>query len=189
MLHTIGRKARNDDLVGLLLDCHQRIRTFITLAVAVSERMDASVDEVIDVCSRVERYFTEALPLHVLDEEKSILPRLQGRSGDVDAALQRMHEQHALHVELIHRLLASSAEVRATPTDASARSALLEVASQLQADFEPHLQAEERIIFPAIGVLVSSEEQREIVSELRARRTTPTASRALEDRPQPERKT
>jgi iron-sulfur cluster repair protein YtfE (RIC family) len=177
MLHTIGRNARTDDLVGLLLECHQRIRTFIGLAVAASERMDASADEVIDVCSRVERYFTDALPLHVLDEEESIVPRLRGRSIDLDAALGRMHDQHGLHVELIDRLLGASARVRATPSDPSARSALFEVASQLQAAFEPHLQAEEQIVFPAIGEL-PLEEQKAIIGELRARRMTPPTSRA-----------
>lgn len=170
MLHAIGRKQRSDDLVGLLLDCHQRIRTFSGLAVAVGEHVEASPSEVVEACGRVERYFSEALPLHVQDEEQSVLPRLHGRSHDIDEALERMREQHSHHVDLLRRLLELSASVRAAPEDEAARAKLHDVALELQAEFEPHLQAEERILFPAIRSLVSTKEQEVIVGELRARR-------------------
>jgi hemerythrin-like domain-containing protein len=173
MLHAIGRKQRNSgDLVDMLVDCHVRIRTFSALAVAVSERADTPVVEVADVCTRVERYFADALPLHVRDEEESVLPRLRGRSPAVDAALARMHEQHEMHVDLLGRLLVSSAALRARPGDPDARSALHAVAHPLQSVFEPHLQAEEEIIFPAIRTLLSAEDQQAIIGELRARRAT-----------------
>lgn len=179
MLHAIGRKQRSDDLVGLLLDCHQRIRTFAGLAVAVSERMDALPGEVVEVCRRVERYFSEALPLHVQDEEESILPRLHGRSHDIDVALERMREQHDRHLDLLRGLLELSAAVRMAPGDEAVRWMLHDVALELQADFEPHLQAEERIIFPAIRSLVSTKEQQDIVGELRARRQSTVMSSRL----------
>lgn len=172
MLHTIGRRARgHDDLVDMLLECHARIRSFTGLAVSVGERAGTPVLEVIEACLRVERYFTEALPLHVRDEEESVLPRLRGRSSAVDAALDRMHEQHELHVDLVARLLAASAALRASPRSGDARAALLAVARPLRDVFEPHLAAEEELIFPAVRALVAGAEQNAIVRELRARRS------------------
>jgi iron-sulfur cluster repair protein YtfE (RIC family) len=172
MLHAIGRKQRSggDDLVGLLVDCHVRIRTFTALALAVGERSEASYEEIADVCARVERYFIEGMPLHVRDEEESVLPRLRGRSPEIDEALARMHEQHGQHVGPLECMLEASAAIRTAPSDASARSALHEAASRLQAELEPHLQAEESIIFPAIRERLSREEQEAIIGELRARR-------------------
>ncbi|MDB4934994.1 MAG: hypothetical protein JWP87_1966 [Labilithrix sp.] len=171
MLHAIGRKQRaRGGLVETLLDCHLRIRTFSGLAVAVSERSAASLVEVVHVCARVERYFIDALPLHVRDEEESILPRLRGRSPSLDAALERMHEQHDMHVPLLERLLASSAALRADPGDTSARAALHAVAMPLRSVLEPHLRAEEDIVFPAVRELLSADEQAAVVIEMKRRR-------------------
>ncbi len=171
MLHTIGKKRSGEgDLVDMLLECHGRIRTFSGLAIAIGERADVAPAEVIDGCSRVERYFSEALPLHVRDEEESILPRLRGRSSAVDAALECMHEQHEMHVDILGRLLTSSAALRRQPDAATARAALLGVARPLWSVFEPHLRAEEQVIFPAVRALLTDEERVTIVTELRARR-------------------
>lgn len=173
MLHTIGKKQSSEgDLVDMLLECHGRIRNFSGLAIAAGERVDVPPSEVSDVCARVERYFSQALPLHVRDEEESILPRLRGRSAAVDAALARMHDQHGEHEELLARLLAAAAALRKDPQSATARTALSVAARPLWSSFEPHLEAEEQIIFPGIRTLLSLEERAAIVAELRARRST-----------------
>src|SRR5690606_18929577 len=78
MLHTIGRKSRSERLTEMLADCHARIRSFIALAIAAGEQQ-APPEEVAAACARVERYFVQAFPLHVRDEEDSVLPRLRGR--------------------------------------------------------------------------------------------------------------
>ena len=173
MLHAIGRRSRAGDVVDMLADCHARIRSFADLAIAVSERSDAPEDEVVAACARVERYFGEALPLHVRDEEESMLPRLVGRTPVIDAALERMHEEHGAHVELLERLLSCSAALRAAPHDVAARAALRAVACPLRSAFEPHLQAEEAILFPALRALLSADERQAILGELRHRRSIP----------------
>lgn len=66
-----------------------------------------------------------------------------------------------------------SATLMATPSDPSARAALAGAGRQLLAELEPHLAAEERIVFPAILVLLTLDEQRAIVDELRQRRRPP----------------
>ena len=130
------------------------------------------MNELFEACLRVERYFSEALPLHVRDEEESVLPRLRGRSSSVDAALDRMHEQHELHVEVVARLLEASAALRGSPRSAEGRAGLLGVARPLRAVFEPHLTAEEEVIFPAVRALLPNAEQSAIVREMRVRRST-----------------
>jgi iron-sulfur cluster repair protein YtfE (RIC family) len=179
MLFGIGRKhAVGQDLVDQLLECHVRIRAFSTLAVAVGERTDTPRAEVVDVCSRVQRYFTDALPLHLRDEEDSVLPRLRGRSPSLDAALARMHEQHEMHDALLGRLLALTTSLRCDPTDVHARAALLAVARPLRSVLEDHLCGEEEVVFPAVRAFVSLEEQGAIVDELqkRRRRAKPSSS-------------
>jgi iron-sulfur cluster repair protein YtfE (RIC family) len=170
MLHTIGRAPRKGDIVELLLECHARIRHFTGLAIAVGERDDASAEDIIDGCERVLRYFTIALPRHIRDEEDSVLPRLHGRSTELDSALTRMAEEHESHASELAALQKHCEEVRARPRDPGARTALARVARHLSAEFEPHLKSEEEIVFPAIRALLSTQEQEEIVRELRARR-------------------
>jgi iron-sulfur cluster repair protein YtfE (RIC family) len=170
MLHTIGRAPRNGDIVELFFECHARIRFFTGLALAVGERVDASNEDIIDGCERVERYFTVAFPRHIRDEEDSVLPRLKGRSPELDFALAKMAGEHGAHVSGLEELQKYCREVRARPTDDAARAALARVARHLSAEFEPHLKNEEELIFPAIRKFLSAEEQSEMVAELRARR-------------------
>lgn len=174
----IGRGPRqvNDNLVDLLLECHQRIRSFCALACKIGERSDYGSDEVVEACLGVVRYFTLALPLHVQDEEESILPRLTGKQSHVDEALATMQAQHANHQRPIERLV-TLCRALAEPSTASADlgSELRAVAPSLERELNEHLVLEESLIFPAIASYLGAEEQAEIVRELRARRQfTPT---------------
>lgn len=173
MLLSIGKKEQSEELVDLLLGCHARVRTFLALAVAIGDRADAPDADVADAAARVRRYFSEALPLHVDDEEQSVLPRLHGRSVEVDAALDRMCEEHDLHAEPLRRLLGLCSSLAASPDDATARAAVGATAQQLVALLEPHLAAEESVLFPAIRTHLTAEERRAVVGELRARRQPP----------------
>jgi iron-sulfur cluster repair protein YtfE (RIC family) len=173
MLHSIGKKEHSEEVVDLLLACHGRIRSFIDLAVAIGERTDASPESIADGSARVHRYFSVALPLHVADEEEGVLPRLEGRSTELDAALERMCEEHHLHQSWIRQLIAGTASLSSDPGDARARAELAVTAAQLRVGFEPHLEQEERVIFPAIRSLLPIAEQHAIVRELRARRQPP----------------
>lgn len=170
MLHSIGKKQISEELVDLLLACHGRIRTFLDLAIAIGERTDASDEDVIDASARVRRYFADALPLHVEDEEEGVLPRLHGRSAALDAALDRMCVEHDDHLPPLRRLLALCASLPDHPGDAQARAELGRAAVELRDALEPHLREEESVVFQAIRELLSPEERRAIVAELRARR-------------------
>lgn len=170
MLVTIGTRAKPDGLVGLLLECHHRIRTFSQMAVELGRRGDLTENDVLEAAQRCERYFSEALPLHVEDEEQSVLPRLLGQKDDVDAALATMQAQHADHVPQLAALLEALGALRAQPNAGRLRERLRAVAEPLALDFEQHLAREESVIFPAVRVVLSDATQLIAMEELRARR-------------------
>lgn len=170
VLVSIGPRAAGGDLVDLLLACHERIRRFVRLAEEVGRRDDVDDAEVIDACQRCERYFAEALPLHVADEEDSLVPRLRGISAEVDAALATMHAEHAAHPPLLGAFLDAARAVQAAPGDRARRARLGEAAARLAAAFAPHLAIEEQVLFPAIRAALSDADRAAIVRELRARR-------------------
>lgn len=157
----------------LFLECHGRIRQFAKLAQETGQRRDLSEPDVVDACKRVERYFVEALPLHVRDEEDSILPRLNGRSAELDRALSEMQAQHQEHEPVLARMLSACRTVRAAPADPLGLLELSQLAEQLIRAFEAHLALEETVIFPALRQLLTDAERASISSELRARRQSP----------------
>src|SRR5690606_36498562 len=125
---SIGSTGRSEDLVGLLLECHERIRRFSTMALEVGRRRHLPAAEVLEAARRRERYVRVALPLHVADEEVSVEPRLDGLDAAVDAALETMEEQHRAHEPLLRELLEALVAVQEAPADAGGRRRLHAVA-------------------------------------------------------------
>jgi iron-sulfur cluster repair protein YtfE (RIC family) len=164
------RGKGEDDLWDLLLACHERIRSFIALARAVGERSDASAREVTEACLRVERYFTKALPLHVRDEEESLIPRLLGHSPELDRALLTMKEEHVAHDHRLRALLCAVSAVGDEPGVPEKRAELVAAADELRREFAEHLQLEEAVVFPAARRFLTLASQAEIMAELRRRR-------------------
>ncbi len=171
MLVSIGSgRDAPDDVVELLLACHGRIRSFVDLAQLTSSGRELPDAEVAQACARIERYFVEALPLHVADEEQSILPRLLGQEHEVDRALLEMRAQHGEHESPLRALLESIRSVRLTPAEARHRDTLASTAERVSRAFTEHLALEESIIVPAMRRLLTPEAQREVLREMRARR-------------------
>jgi hypothetical protein len=167
-----GKRPTSDEPVDELLACHQRIRDMLALALRIGGSADAAADEVAAAAARVRRYFVEALPRHVEDEEASLLPRLRGRSPALDAALAAMHEQHAAHGPLEQALIAVCGELAADPLCHAARAALPDAVAALDAAYAVHLAGEERVVFPALAALPDAE-RRAVRAEMRARRGLP----------------
>jgi len=166
-----GRKKHGaGELVDALIASHGRTRKLVQLAVTMTEGSAVPLAEVSIGCALIGRYFTNTFPLHVMDEEASILPRLRGRSASLDAALVRMHERHELHAAMITRFCDHTAALRIDPRDPGARLAVASVARPLGAVLEDHLGAEEQIVFPVIRETFSARECRIIRGEFEARR-------------------
>ncbi len=173
----IGKRprARNEGLVGLLLECHERIRRFATLAIRLANAEEASASEVRDAAGAVRRYFAEALPLHVADEEESVLPRLRGIDPSVDQALEEMRAEHSEHAGLVAELVSLCTRLEMQPAShPELRERLADVAERLDEQFESHLEREETVLFPRLAE-IGEQARREIVEELRARRGPSTS--------------
>ncbi len=170
MLVTIGRTPLARDAVALLLECHERIRQFVRVAQLLTQHSLAAA-EIAAGAAAVHRYFTEAMPLHVEDEERSLLPRLAGRERELDEALERMRREHHSHQGPL-QLLVEHCEVLARHPDSLAqlRAPLASNVELLQHELESHLELEERAIFPAVQRLFTPADHAAVMSELRARR-------------------
>lgn len=171
-----ARRDETADPIELLAACHERIRRFAGLAQKLAAAKGAPEHEVRDVAAAVRRYFDEALPLHVADEEESVIPRLRTRAesatSELAAALERIAEDHREHQHDLALLVMLCAELAEDPRQLDERRAELEtLAKRLVDDFERHLALEERVLFPAIDRLLPLEQRRALAAEFRARRT------------------
>jgi len=171
MLIKIGSETNPSDIVGLLTACHERIRFFIDLAVRLADTTDTPDVDIRDVATRIVRYFSESFPLHVADEEETIIPRLSGRVPVLDSALQAMERDHAEHKPRLESLIGICRALKASPEQLpTLRKPLHDVAAGLGEDFNAHLCEEEKIVLPAISSLLSGEEREVMLGEFRKRR-------------------
>ncbi len=170
---TLGTPRPAHDVVDLLLECHERIRSFTALADRLAHTPGLAPAEVADAAAQVRRYFTEALPLHARDEEESVLPRLTGRDPLVDRELVAMTAEHGDHGPILARVVEACDALAATPErHAEVAPELGRAARQLAMHFAAHLAREEEVVFPAVRALPPVE-RAAIVAELRARRAPP----------------
>jgi iron-sulfur cluster repair protein YtfE (RIC family) len=157
-----------DDLVGALRTCHDRIRRFTALAYRIATE-PASDDEVRAAAAQVARYFREALPLHVADEDTLALA-LADAGVEVQAALHTMSAEHAAHDAAVTTLVELCDALATDPTRrGELAESLARVASELVTAFEQHLGAEERVVFPVISQLPAAL-QDELRDAMRRRR-------------------
>jgi iron-sulfur cluster repair protein YtfE (RIC family) len=171
VLTNIGKPAAAGDAVDLLLECHQRIRSFLALARRIAEVGPSSPEEVAEAAARVRRYFTEALPLHAQDEEASILPRLRGRDPRVDAELDAMAREHREHERPMGELVAACERLARAPEEISDLASVVgRAAGELERHFVEHLGREETVIFPAMRRLLDRSADAAVMRELRERR-------------------
>jgi hemerythrin-like domain-containing protein len=171
MLTNIGKAPAALDAVALLVECHERIRSFLAMARRIAEASSADRDEVRQAAARVSRYFGQALPLHAEDEERSILPRLAGRDPAVDAELETMRREHAEHEGPVRRLVeACDLLAREPERHGELAGSVGAAASELERHFAGHLRREEEVVFPAIRRFLDPRADAEVVKEIRARR-------------------
>ena len=179
MLTGLGKPAAPADSVDLLLECHGRIRTFLALARRLGEARGAAPADVAEAALRVERYFTQALPLHAQDEEESVAPRLRGRDRRVDAELEAMVREHREHERPLGVLLGGCASLARDPGRHAELAAMVErAAAELERHFAAHLAREEEVIFPAMRRLLDRTGDAGIVKEIRLRRRRGAAADA-----------
>jgi pyridoxamine 5'-phosphate oxidase len=170
MLVQIGQRAQTETLVDLLAECHARIRRFLSLATALADDRSAPESEAHSVAGQVRRYFTTAFPHHVADEEQLIEPRLAKTSATLDATLAKIHDDHAHHADAIALLVGICAKIERNPALLVIHASDLRHAAALVTRLvEPHLELEEREVFPAVRAL-PADVQTAIRTAMRQRR-------------------
>jgi hemerythrin-like domain-containing protein len=170
MLVQIGQRAQTEDVVDLLAECHARIRRFLEMSRRLAERHEVSDDEVRSTASQIRRYFTSAFTHHIADEDDLISPLLAGSTPKIDEVLARMHDDHMRHADAIALLVGICADIERDPRKLEARRAELAHAQlAVRQHLEPHLESEERELFPALRAL-SAETKEAIRAGMRKRR-------------------
>jgi iron-sulfur cluster repair protein YtfE (RIC family) len=171
MLVKIGSRREPGDLVDALVECHGRIRSFAGLARRLAAAETLAAEEAREAAGRVHRYFSDALPRHVADEDLSIEPRLRGRDAAVDAALDRMRREHREHEAPLGRLIGLCARIAADPAVlGEVREELAGLSADLERAFLDHVGVEEAVVFPALRTMCTAAERDAILAELRDRR-------------------
>lgn len=162
------------DAMGLLLECHDRIRRHCALALRIIEAKDVPAEQVADAARQVVRYFGTALPLHVEDEDESLAPRLQQRVGnEVDHArrVAEMMDQHEQIELLLGNLIPGWTKLGESPSQPELIASLAEDTRSLNDAMEVHLKMEEEHLFPLAKRVLTPEELDALGAEIRQRRS------------------
>ena len=176
MLFQIGRRADSVGVEQLLSECHARIRRFLDLALRLSESHGVPDHEIRDAAGQVLRYFTTGFPLHLADEEQTLVPRLVGREATLDTAIAQMRSDHNDHAPLTAQLATLCETLVRDPRQlAACATALAEAGEKLAVVLEAHLSLEELVIFPALRTL-STNDHAAIRDEMRMRRDVALAA-------------
>lgn len=170
-LLTIGRRAAAQHAVGLLVECHERIRSFVALARTLAEATDRPAPQVAEAAEGVRKYFSSSFLTHVRDEEELLLPLLRGFEPALDEALAAMHEEHVDHEAPLAEVIAIASQLANAPERLPALAVDLgRAAAQLEERLGPHLAREETTIFPAVDRLVAPEVRAALFAEMKRRR-------------------
>lgn len=175
----IGKRPENffNNPLGLLSDCHRRIERFLYLLITIARqaRGGALSDEQVGAMECALRYFSEAAPNHVRDEEDSLFPRLRERQGQqIQRAMKQLaslEDEHVvverthLEVEQLGKQWMEKGEL--SPDEAMAFSDLLAKLSRI---YHQHIRIEEKEIFPLAANLLEQSVVHEIGREMAERR-------------------
>lgn len=168
-----GRDALDD-----MLHHHARIRAqFAALRAIEADLRDRGTEALSDaraLAEQVVAVFGREGQLHALDESESLFPRLRATLGYGDDELA-----HALaHLEDDHRtpceewpVLRSWLWMLTVPDEPVGLSQIREGRVALEAHFIPHMELEERLVFPAARARLDPAALRAIAAECQDRRT------------------
>ncbi|MBK8255904.1 MAG: hemerythrin domain-containing protein [Polyangiaceae bacterium] len=166
--------VKEPDCLDLMLECHDRIRRFMRMAIWLAHAEDTPANAISETAASVHRYFAEALPRHSQDEDLSLAPRLLTKEipDSVRTSVGMMTRQHPGLEEVLSTLIpawASVAQNHETLSDHA--SVLRKLTEQLQGMWLIHLGLEEDTVFPAARRFLTTSEMKEILTEMRDRRS------------------
>lgn len=154
--------------VDAMLACHERIRRFLDGAHKLATLDDPADPRARAAALACARYFREGLPLHALDEDTSLAPRLRRVAPRaIGAALDRIAAEH----EHIHTAIdAMLPWLDATAATGVVPRELGPTVDTLAGRLLPHLALEEELVFPAARRWICDPDQALIRAEMVRRR-------------------
>ena len=166
--------------IGLMCDCHRRIERFLTILSAVADRAKGGPlnDEQRSALETALKYFHEASPRHIADEEQDLFPMLRRlerpQVSKILHQVEQLESQHktaeAWHGEveqiggrwLRHNRISDHEIAR-----------LGEVLDSLAGLYSAHIAVEEELVFPMAQVELSVEDKRALGRGMASRRGVP----------------
>jgi len=178
-----------DEPFEMLAGCHERVlRSLALLKRLVGHVHEHGVDRDAQSAARdVLRYFDIAGPQHHLDEERHVLPLLEG-SGDeaLVAAARRLRDDHdAFDVQWqTLRVLLLDLRDGGQGWSATSQHALVQQAHAFIDRYREHLPLEDEVVFPAARRLLAARGEsalRAMGEEMAARRGVPFKEQATRE--------
>jgi hemerythrin-like domain-containing protein len=166
-------EAGFDQPVEMWLACHERVKRFVLLIGRLAEHLQrAGADEDAQVtAASIRRYFNEAAPRHHEDEEVDMFPRLREKlaTSEREAIARIIDQVEADHLEMAgiwKRIDATLADIQ------HGRSAALEAAltDRFATMYHHHIDAEERVLLPAMKRVFGKGDWQTIGHAMAARR-------------------
>src|ERR1035437_4282242 len=162
-----------DNPIGMMKDCHRRIKHFLHILCLVAERGHARslTGEERSAVQAALQYFHVGGERHTADEEESLFPRLRGEltTGNLEEidCLESDHKHAAdLHAS-VDRLYA--AWISAAMLEPGDQQRLLSQTRQLKQLYAEHIQIEETIVFPRAEQVLDGKALAAMESEFIAR--------------------
>jgi hemerythrin-like domain-containing protein len=167
-----GKSASYEQPFDMMEACHERLDRMLALLAKLKAHLagKGADEQARQAAKDVMRYFDMAAPQHHRDEELHVFPPLlaQGEAATVAAVhrLQREHGQMEAGWALARETLAAIAEGRIAALTAAQAKQLDEFASL----YAGHIEAEEKVAYPAAKALLDEDAQREMGREMQQRR-------------------
>lgn len=162
-----------DEPVEMWLACHERVRRFALLISRLAEhlRKAGHDDDAQVTAASIRRYFNEAAPRHHEDEEVDMFPRLRERlAGEAQSTVSDVIDQvEADHLEMAglwKRLDATLAEIQHGKPAEFDPSLIDSFATR----YHHHIDAEERVLLPAMKRVFSKRDWQAIGRAMAERR-------------------
>lgn len=166
--------AGYDQPIGMLRDCHRRIRHFVGIFEKVAREAKGYLlnSEQQGAVQAAIRYFRTSGTMHSRDEEESLFPRLKEQTpAAVVATIARLEAEHR-KAEMLHRRVEELYQnwMAEFGLNGSEEEELIAAAAALVALYQSHIEIEEGVVFSAAESVLDSAEQSAIGKEFAARR-------------------
>ena len=175
----IGTKTGHgfNNPIGLLTDCHRRIKKFLMIMITVMRQTHGgpllvSQQQALETALQ---YFREAAPKHTMDEEKSLFPRMrlvQEFSNQNDIRfLDHLEKEHEIVDESHHQVeMMIEKWLKQGELSFDDSVCLSNALGRLSVIYKKHIYLEEKRIFPLAARMLSRTDVAAIGREMAIRR-------------------